>query len=146
MKLVRSSKGGTVQADQARRARAAQAVLAEITPFSPLITYPKTLPSFRKTFIREHQHFLTQTYSHPETYSQVEATSLQSRQTQTITTSANVFQTAMTMQRKSQDLFTAAVEGAPTCADAGTTWSYESVSTSDAPSRFLFHNISMTFR
>jgi len=101
VKLVRSSKGGTVQADQARRARAAQAVLAEITPFSPLITYPKTLPSFRKTFIREHQHFLTQTYSHPETYSQGEATNLQSGRTQIITTSANVLQNATTMQRKS---------------------------------------------
>ena len=56
VKLVRGRRGGTVQADQARRA---QTVLAEITPFSPLNTYPKTLPSFRKTFIREHQHFLT---------------------------------------------------------------------------------------
>ena len=89
MELVHGRRSGTVQAGQARHAQTVQAVLAEITPFSPLNTYPKTLPSFRKTFIREHQHFLTQIYSHPETYSQVEATSLQSRQTQTITASAN---------------------------------------------------------
>lgn len=142
-----------VQDGQAKRTQVAQdvlavlaglAVLADPTPSPEYL--PESTPLFNETFIREHRLFLTQTYSHPETYSQGEATNLQSGRTQMITTSANVFQNAMTMQRKSPSLFTAPVEGAPTCVDAGTSRSYKSVSTSDAPLRFLFHNISMTFR
>ena len=150
MELVRDRKGGMVQAGQAKRNQVALAVLAGLAVLADPTHSPEYLPEstllFNETFIRGHRHFLTQTYSHPETYSQGEATNLQSGRTQMITTSANVFQTAMTMQRKSPGLFTAFAEGAPTCVDAGTSRSYKSVSPSDAPPRFLFHNISMTFR
>ena len=70
-------------------------------PHSPsLNTSLKILPSFRKAFIWGHQHFLTQTNSYPNIYSQIKASSLQPGRTQMIATPTNTLRTAAQTRRK----------------------------------------------
>ena len=70
-------------------------------PHSPPPEYlPESTPLiFRKAFIWGHQHFLTQTNSHPDTYPQSEASSFQTGRTQMITIPTNSPRTAAKTRR-----------------------------------------------